>query len=228
MHESHSNSAINMLPTAGLSLLEPQSRFGDKPFRFQVVCPQNGTAVLTQSTPPTTNTCRATPPPWFGDADILGCKPPLRTTCASAGGHPRRPPRRHRRSYYRHGPERHPLLSWPAPPPTGCKGRAGALATTARIRGPTFATRGKKEPTARAPPPRGVQVPTDRHPNYTDGRFHDSGVRVQQQIIANTWRAESKIRRVERRFGGTGGGDGRIHIGLCRRSTKIYRAEKSF
>ena len=29
-----------------LSLLEPQSRFGDKPFKFQLVYPQNGTAVL--------------------------------------------------------------------------------------------------------------------------------------------------------------------------------------
>ena len=29
-----------------LALLEPESRFGDKPFKFQVVCPQNGTAVL--------------------------------------------------------------------------------------------------------------------------------------------------------------------------------------
>ena len=28
------------------TLLKPQSRFGDKPFIFQVVCPQNGTAVL--------------------------------------------------------------------------------------------------------------------------------------------------------------------------------------
>ena len=28
------------------TLLEPQSRFGDKPVKFQVVCPQNGTAVL--------------------------------------------------------------------------------------------------------------------------------------------------------------------------------------
>ena len=27
-------------------LLEPQSRFGDKPAKFQIVCPQNGTAVL--------------------------------------------------------------------------------------------------------------------------------------------------------------------------------------
>ena len=26
--------------------LEPQSRFGDEPFKSQVVCPQNGTAVL--------------------------------------------------------------------------------------------------------------------------------------------------------------------------------------
>ena len=30
----------------GLTLLEPQSRFGDKPLKSQVVCPQNGTAVL--------------------------------------------------------------------------------------------------------------------------------------------------------------------------------------
>ena len=29
-----------------LTLLEPQSRFGDKPVKFQVVCPQHGTAVL--------------------------------------------------------------------------------------------------------------------------------------------------------------------------------------
>ena len=29
-----------------LTLLEPQSRFGDKPVKFQVVCPRNGTAVL--------------------------------------------------------------------------------------------------------------------------------------------------------------------------------------
>ena len=27
-------------------LLEPQSRFGDKPLKFQVVCPENGTAIL--------------------------------------------------------------------------------------------------------------------------------------------------------------------------------------
>ena len=31
---------------AGLTPLEPQSRCGDKPLKFQVVCPQNGTAVL--------------------------------------------------------------------------------------------------------------------------------------------------------------------------------------
>ena len=30
-----------------LTLLEPQSRFGDKPVKFHEVCPQNGTAVLT-------------------------------------------------------------------------------------------------------------------------------------------------------------------------------------
>ena len=29
-----------------LTPLEPQSRFGDKPVKFEVVCPQNGTAVL--------------------------------------------------------------------------------------------------------------------------------------------------------------------------------------
>ena len=28
------------------TLLEPQSRFGGKPLKLQVVCPQNGTAVL--------------------------------------------------------------------------------------------------------------------------------------------------------------------------------------
>ena len=33
-----------------LTLLEPQSRFGDKPIKFQVVCPQNGTAVLKRLT----------------------------------------------------------------------------------------------------------------------------------------------------------------------------------
>ena len=31
---------------SSLTLLEPQSRFGDKPLKLQVVCPQNGTAVL--------------------------------------------------------------------------------------------------------------------------------------------------------------------------------------
>ena len=36
------------LPHEGslLTLLEPQSRFGDKRVKFQVVCPQHGTAVL--------------------------------------------------------------------------------------------------------------------------------------------------------------------------------------
>ena len=33
-------------PFQPLTLLEPQSRFGDKPVKFQVVCPQNRTAVL--------------------------------------------------------------------------------------------------------------------------------------------------------------------------------------
>ena len=32
--------------TLTLTLLEPQSRFGDKPFYLEVVCPQNGPAVL--------------------------------------------------------------------------------------------------------------------------------------------------------------------------------------
>ena len=38
-----------IVPKTGLrflTLLEPQSRSGDKPVKFQVVCPQNGTAVL--------------------------------------------------------------------------------------------------------------------------------------------------------------------------------------
>ena len=29
-----------------ITLLEPQSRFGDKPLKFLVICPQNGAAVL--------------------------------------------------------------------------------------------------------------------------------------------------------------------------------------
>ena len=33
------------LAASNITLLEPQSRFGDKPVKFQVVCPQNGTAV---------------------------------------------------------------------------------------------------------------------------------------------------------------------------------------
>ena len=39
-----------------LTLLEPQPRFGDKPLNFQVVCPQNGTAVLKGPRPMTTGT----------------------------------------------------------------------------------------------------------------------------------------------------------------------------
>ena len=35
-----------------LTLLEPQSRCGDKPLKFQVICPQNGTAVLKGLTSP--------------------------------------------------------------------------------------------------------------------------------------------------------------------------------
>ena len=35
-----------------LTLLEPQSRCGDKPFNFQVLCTQNGTAVLKGSSTP--------------------------------------------------------------------------------------------------------------------------------------------------------------------------------
>ena len=35
-----------MLQRLNLTLLEPQSRFVDKPVKFQIVCPQNGTAVL--------------------------------------------------------------------------------------------------------------------------------------------------------------------------------------
>ena len=33
-------------PKHALTLLEPQSHFGDKALKLQVVCPQNGTAVL--------------------------------------------------------------------------------------------------------------------------------------------------------------------------------------
>ena len=42
-----------------LNLLGPQSRSEDKPFKFQVVSPQNGTAVLNV---PTVSECK-TPPP---------------------------------------------------------------------------------------------------------------------------------------------------------------------
>ena len=38
-----------------LTPLEPQSRFGDKPVKFQIVCPQNGTAVLKGLTQPNNN-----------------------------------------------------------------------------------------------------------------------------------------------------------------------------
>ena len=37
---------IPWVGVGALTLLEPQSRFGDKPIKFKVVCPQNGTAVL--------------------------------------------------------------------------------------------------------------------------------------------------------------------------------------
>ena len=40
------NAAVSSYPQQFLTLLEPQSRFGDKPVNFQLVCPQNGTAVL--------------------------------------------------------------------------------------------------------------------------------------------------------------------------------------
>ena len=43
---SHADLSIFFFTYMCLTLLEPQSRFGDKPFKFQVVCPQNGTAVL--------------------------------------------------------------------------------------------------------------------------------------------------------------------------------------
>ena len=43
------NPTTSTLPT--LTLLGPQSRFGDKPLKFQVVCPQNETAVLKGLTP---------------------------------------------------------------------------------------------------------------------------------------------------------------------------------
>ena len=35
-----------ILERCKLTLLEPHPRFGDAPLKFQVVCPQNGTAVL--------------------------------------------------------------------------------------------------------------------------------------------------------------------------------------
>ena len=39
-HQTINHTEYNLTP------LEPESRFGDKPLKFQVVCPQNGTAVL--------------------------------------------------------------------------------------------------------------------------------------------------------------------------------------
>ena len=41
-----SDPQLQLLRGAVLTLLEPQSRFGGKPVKFQVVCPQNGTAAL--------------------------------------------------------------------------------------------------------------------------------------------------------------------------------------
>ena len=38
-------------PDRLLTLSELQSSFGDKPAKFQVICPQNGTAVLEELTP---------------------------------------------------------------------------------------------------------------------------------------------------------------------------------
>ena len=47
-----------------LILLEPQSRFGENPLEFQVICPQNGTAVLKGLT---TTWCNRTTKPYLND-----------------------------------------------------------------------------------------------------------------------------------------------------------------
>ena len=46
-----------------LTLLGLQSRFGDKPVKFGVICPQNGTAVLKGLTNVTTTTTGKKRPP---------------------------------------------------------------------------------------------------------------------------------------------------------------------
>ena len=59
-----------------LTLLEPQSCFGDKPLNFQVVCPQNGTAVLKgYKTPPEFTFFFFFVPWWGGSTD--GIKKPM-------------------------------------------------------------------------------------------------------------------------------------------------------
>ena len=41
--------ALPAVEKPSLALLALQSRFGEQPVKFQVVCPQNGTAVLKES-----------------------------------------------------------------------------------------------------------------------------------------------------------------------------------
>ena len=50
----------NKIPGSTLALSKPQSRFGGTPIKFEVVCPQNGTAVLKGSST-ATETDRNTP-----------------------------------------------------------------------------------------------------------------------------------------------------------------------
>ena len=57
---------------APLTLLEPQSRFWDKPAKIQVVCPQNGTAVL--------KGLNGVPTPARRDDNILSFGSPGRTS----------------------------------------------------------------------------------------------------------------------------------------------------
>ena len=50
-----------LTPSITLTLLELQSHFGDKPLKFQGVCPQNGTAVLKEVIPTTVKSKRIAP-----------------------------------------------------------------------------------------------------------------------------------------------------------------------
>ena len=46
VHAHHIVRMLHLGYHTGLTPLEPQSRFGDKPLEISMVCPQNGTAVL--------------------------------------------------------------------------------------------------------------------------------------------------------------------------------------